>query len=71
MLAWVGLAVLAVATWRLWRAALREWRYAQRVRAREARVREDVCWQHHRREAYIDALRIAYDKGYLLEEISR
>lgn len=62
---WAVAVVLLFATWRLWRAALREWRYAGRVRAREVRAREDVVWMLYRRQEYLLALKLANRAGDL------
>lgn len=65
VLAWVGVAALAGVTWRLWLAALRQWRYARRVEHRRLRVREDVCWELFRRQEYLQALKIGLANGDL------
>lgn len=62
---WVVAVVLLFATWRLWRAALREWRYTARVKARRARTREDVVWGLYRRQEYLQALKFANRAGDL------
>jgi len=65
LVAWVGCGVLALVTWRVWKATLRQHRYVQRVWERRARAQEDACWDLYRREEYLQALKHANRNGDL------